>query len=181
MAQRLGRTDAADYWREVAQAVQTAMIKQLWTGERFAAREIATGALHPSESLLDTMPIVLGPDLPPDIHIALARQIETHLSEHGPATERPGSRHYDADGYWRGPIWAPSTLLIEDGLRRAGHTGLADEISRRFRALCEAGGFAENFDAVSGAGQRDRAYTWTASSYLLLARDAVRRASSPRR
>ena len=73
------------------------------------------------------------------------------------------------DGYWRGPIWAPSTVLIEDGLRRAGHDRLADEISDRFRALCETSGFAENFDALTGAGLRDRAYTWTASSYLLLA------------
>ena len=60
-------------------------------------------------------------------------------------------------------------MLVEDGLRRAGHVGLADDISRRFRALCERAGFAENFDALTGAGQRDRAYTWTASAYLLLA------------
>ena len=63
----------------------------------------------------------------------------------------------------------PSTVLIEDGLRRAGYAELADEISARFRALCEKSGFAENFDAHTGAGLRDRAYTWTASGYLILA------------
>ena len=42
-------------------------------------------------------------------------------------------------------------------------------ISDRFRALCEKSGFAENFDAQTGAGLRDRAYTWTASAYLILA------------
>uniref|UniRef100_UPI000B20FF3A MGH1-like glycoside hydrolase domain-containing protein n=1 Tax=Streptomyces scabiei TaxID=1930 RepID=UPI000B20FF3A len=72
----------------------------------------------------------------------------------------------------------PATVLIEDGLRRAGHEGLADEISARFRALCETSGFAENFDALTGQGLRDRAYTWTASSYLLLARDHHRRADA---
>ncbi|MDX2711266.1 hypothetical protein PV385_05350, partial [Streptomyces stelliscabiei] len=41
--------------------------------------------------------------------------------------------------------------------------------SARFRTLCETHGFAENFDALTGTGLRDRAYTWTASSYLLLA------------
>ena len=41
---------------------------------------------------------------------------------------------------------------------------LADEISDRFRALCEQSGFAENFDALTGQGLRDRAYTWTAAS-----------------
>jgi glycogen debranching enzyme len=175
MAKRLARFDDAERWDREAEAVQAAMIRHLWTGERFAARDVATGELHHSESLLDTMPIVLGADLPTAIHTALAEQIRAHLSEHGPATERLDSPHYSPDGYWRGPIWAPSTILIEDGLRRAGHTELADEISRRFRTLCETSGFAENFDATTGAGQRDRAYTWTASSYLLLARDAGRR------
>jgi glycogen debranching enzyme len=175
LADRLERREDAERWTKQALDTQTAMLEQLWTGERFAARDLATGRLHESESLLDTMPIVLGADLPTAVHTRLAERIERHLSDHGPATERLESPHYNPDGYWRGPIWAPSTVLIEDGLRRAGHIGLADEISRRFRALCEHSGFAENFDAATGAGQRDRAYTWTASSYLLLARDAVRR------
>ena len=64
-------------------------------------------------------------------------------------------------------------MLIEDGLRASGYVELADEVSRRFRLLCEKSGFAENFDALSGAGLRDRAYTWTASAYLLLARQSV--------
>ena len=45
---------------------------------------------------------------------------------------------------------------------------LADEVSARFRATCEKSGFAENFDALTGQGLRDRAYTWTAAAYLLL-------------
>lgn len=39
------------------------------------------------------------------------------------------------------------------------------------RRLCDKSGFAECFDALTGAGQRDRAYTWTASIFLLLASD----------
>ncbi len=68
-------------------------------------------------------------------------------------------------------------MIIEDGLRRHGTRQLADEISARFRRLCEQSGFAENFDALTGAGLRDRAYTWTASVYLLLAADASARSS----
>ena len=45
--------------------------------------------------------------------------------------------------------------------------------SARYRRLCEQSGFAENFDALTGAALRDRAYTWTASVYLLLARQHV--------
>ncbi|MEV1169301.1 hypothetical protein [Nonomuraea sp. NPDC049784] len=103
------------------------------------------------------------------VYTALATRIESHLTAFGPATEYPDSEHYQDDGYWRGPIWTPSTVLIEDGLHRAGHIALADEISARFGRLCEQSGFAENSDARTGEGLRDRAYTWTASAYLILA------------
>jgi glycogen debranching enzyme len=175
LAARAGEPDAAARWRDESRRLIDAMLSLLWTGERFAARIVGTGELRTSESLLDAMPIVLGASLPGRVSAALARQVRRHLTGHGPATEAPDSPHYSPDGYWRGPIWAPSTVLIEDGLRRAGHAGLADEVSRRFRALCETSGFAENFDARTGAGQRDRAYTWTASSYLILAEAAIRR------
>jgi glycogen debranching enzyme len=175
LAARLGKPDASAGWQEESHRLLSAMITLLWTGERFAARIVGTGELRTSESLLDVMPVVLGASLPTQIHRALAGQVRRHLSEYGPATEPLDSPHYSSDGYWRGPIWAPSTVLIEDGLRRAGHLGLADEVSRRFRLLCETAGFAENFDATTGAGQRDRAYTWTASSYLILAAAAAER------
>jgi glycogen debranching enzyme len=172
LAVRLGKPDAGMRWRAESRSLLSAMLSLLWTGERFASRIVSTGELRTSQSLLDAMPIVLGATLPAQVHMALAREVRRHLSEYGPATETLDSPHYSPDGYWRGPIWAPSTVLIEDGLRRAGHVNLADEVSRRFRLLCETSGFAENFDATTGAGQRDRAYTWTASSYLILAEAA---------
>ncbi|GAA1967973.1 amylo-alpha-1,6-glucosidase [Catenulispora subtropica] len=169
LADELGLPDEAAGWRRQEADVRAAMLTTLWADGRFVARGAATGRPVGSTSLLDLMAIVLGPDLPDDVRGALARDIEAHLTPHGLATEQPSSEHYEADGYWRGPIWAPSTILIEDGLRRAGFTELADDVSSRFRALCEKSGFAENFDALSGAGLRDRAYTWTASGYLILA------------
>jgi biotin operon repressor len=54
-------------------------------------------------------------------------------------------------------------------VHRTSVTNLVDGLERS--------GFAENFDAVSGAGLRDRAYTWTASVYLML-RAGDRRAST---
>jgi glycogen debranching enzyme len=169
LAPLAGEPHAAGSWSVQADRMLTTMIATLWTGKRFAARMTETGHNRTGASLLELMPIVLGELLPREIHTALAEQIREHLTPHGLATELPSSPHYEPDGYWRGPIWAPATILVEDGLRRAGHTSLADEISQRFRALCETSGFAENFDALTGEGQRDRAYTWTASGYLILA------------
>ncbi|MER6129671.1 trehalase family glycosidase [Streptomyces sp. NPDC001795] len=169
LATELGRQDEAHRWTRAAEDTQTALLEQLWTGDRFVAQGVASGDIWSSSSLLDLMPIVLGEHLPGEVGSALADHIKAHLTPYGLATELTTSPHYLADGYWRGPIWAPATVLVEDGLRRAGHHRLADDISARFRALCETHGFAENFDALDGTGLRDRAYTWTASSYLLLA------------
>ncbi|MEV4109861.1 hypothetical protein [Nonomuraea sp. NPDC049695] len=167
--------DTSARWNEQADRTRDALLAELWDGERFVARGVHSGRTWSSSSLLDLMPIVLGEELPQPIRAALAARIERHLTAFGPATELPGSPHYLDDGYWRGPIWAPSTVLIEDGLRRAGYPDLADEVSARFRALCEKSGFAENFDARTGEGLRDRAYTWTASAYLILAAAHERR------
>lgn len=175
LAAELRNGDLARRWTGVAEDLQAALLDQLWTGERFVARGVGTGDTWGSASLLDLMPIVLGEHLPGHVSGALADHIKAHLTPYGLATELPTSPHYLADGYWRGPIWAPATVLVEDGLRRAGHLRLADDISARFRALCETHGFAENFDALTGTGLRDRAYTWTAGSYLLLAEAHVRR------
>ncbi|GAA4935334.1 hypothetical protein GCM10023237_67090 [Streptomyces coeruleoprunus] len=169
LATELDLPDEARRWTRTAEATQAAMLDELWTGERFVARGVDTAATWESSSLLDLMPMALGEHLPENIGRTLAARIETHLTPHGLATELPTSPHYLSDGYWRGPIWAPATVLLEDGLRRAGHDRLADEISARFRTLCETHGFAENFDALTGTGLRDRAYTWTAAAYLVLA------------
>ncbi|WP_329260408.1 amylo-alpha-1,6-glucosidase [Streptomyces pseudovenezuelae] len=175
LAEQLERPDDVSRWTRAAEETQRAMLDELWTGDRFVTRGVDSGDTWGTSSLLDLMPVVLGEQLPPDVGEALARRIEAHLTPYGLATELPTSPHYLSDGYWRGPIWAPATVLVEDGLRRGGHLRLADEVSARFRALCEQHGFAENFDALTGTGLRDRAYTWTAAAYLLLAEAHARR------
>ncbi|SPF02769.1 amylo-alpha-1,6-glucosidase [Streptomyces sp. MA5143a] len=179
LATELDLPDEAARWTGTAEAAQAAMLDELWKGDRFVARGVDSERTWDSSSLLDLMPMALGEHLPEHVGKTLATRIEAHLTSYGLATELPTSPHYLPDGYWRGPIWAPATVLVEDGLRRAGHHLLADEISARYRALCETHGFAENFDALTGTGLRDRAYTWTASSYLLLAEAHELRHTSP--
>jgi glycogen debranching enzyme len=176
LARELGRTSSE--WDIAARELESALLEELWTGDGFVARSVDDRTASGQTSLLTAMPIVLGERLPVDIAEKLAARIAQHLTSWGPATELPDSPLYEADGYWRGPIWAPSTLLVEDGLRRAGHVELADEISRAFRAVCERSGFAENFDALTGSGLRDRAYTWTAAAYLVLAADEAARTTT---
>ena len=93
------------------------------------------------------------------------------MTKWGLATECPVSSYYRSDGYWRGPIWAPSTMLLADGLERCGEREFARKIAEKFAEMIKHGGCAENFDALTGTGLRDRAYTWTASVFLVLCHD----------
>jgi glycogen debranching enzyme len=168
-------TGDAPGWADERERLLAALCSDLWDGDRFFARDADSGAPSTSTSLLNLLPIIAAERLPVEMRDRLAAHIRDHLTEFGPATEIPGTEHYEPDGYWRGPIWAPSTVLVESGLRASGYVELADDVSRRFRTLCERSGFAENFDAVTGAGLRDRAYSWTASAYLILAGEAQAR------
>jgi putative isomerase len=170
IAERLGRPDDAALWRGRAASTVAQLVDGFWTGERFAARHTLSGERIPSRSLLTLMPLALGELLPPEVFAAaVAALVEGgYLTAVGPATEPPSSPDYDPDGYWRGPVWAPTTLLLVDGLRRGGRADLAERIARDFAAACAAEGMAENFDALSGAGLRDRSMTWTASVLLVL-------------
>ena len=175
LSDELGRP--SKHWRESGDLVVRALLDQLWTGTEFIAVGALSGRPSTATSLLNLLPLVLGDRLPHDVRSVMADRLQDHLTTHGLATEPVSSPQYEADGYWRGPIWAPSTAIVEDGLRRSGFGALADVVSARFRELCERSGFAENFDAGTGAGLRDRAYTWTAAVYLLFAAAHVQRTS----
>ena len=167
LASQLNESDSAD-WHLQANRLQKSLLDELWQGDHFAAKH-ASGELVYSQSLLHHLPVVLGKRLPDDTLNALKENIATFVTDHGLATERPDSDEYQADGYWRGPIWAPSTYLVVEGLVASGFEELARDIAQRFCTTCAQSGFAENFDALTGEGLRDRAYTWTASVFLLLA------------
>lgn len=162
----------ADQWRAQGDAILALLMAHLATGDGFGTR-LATDAarLRRDDSLIGFMPLLLGPRLPRPLADAMIRRLETGgwLTEWGLATERPSSAFYESDGYWRGPIWAPTTMLVWDGLVQQARTDLAETVARRFLRLCETSGMAENFDALTGAGLRDRAFAWTSAVYLWLA------------
>ncbi|MCD8483129.1 MAG: hypothetical protein LR015_10975 [Verrucomicrobia bacterium] len=165
----LGQDLDAAFWSNQADRLRGALLAELWNGNRFVAKHLPSGEFIEADTLIEIIPIVLGSELPEEIAAKLVHRLERYLTPHGLATEWPESKHYTPNGYWRGPIWAPSTYLIVDGLRRAGKVSLGDDIARRFCSLCAQSGFAENFDAISGEPLRDKAYTWTSSVFLLLA------------
>ena len=162
----------ASHWKAMADGLCSLLLSTLWSGEAFGTRLAADpGRLRQDDSLIGFIPLLLGPRLPPEVAGRLIQRLSGGgwITDWGPATERPQSPLYEPDGYWRGPIWAPTTMLLWDGLMSQGETTLARDLARRFCRLCEMSGMAENFDAITGDGLRDRAFAWTSAVYLWLA------------
>ena len=91
------------------------------------------------------------------------------MTDYGFATEMTGSPLYQSDGYWRGPIWAPVMTMILDGLWQCGEKEFVKMIAKRYVSMIDNAGFPENYDSMTGSGNRDRAFSWTASSFLIIA------------
>jgi hypothetical protein len=172
IAEKLEDAANVSRWKEKAGELLSGMLAHFWKGDQFVPVLSHSHAFRPDpSSLLSHIPVALGNLLDKDKLDSIAGIIEKRfLTEHGLATEAPDSPRYESDGYWRGPIWAPSTYLIVDGLRRGGHARLAEIIARRYLNMsCYiAKGNYENFDALTGMGLRAPGYTWSASVYMLL-------------
>ncbi|WP_125206406.1 amylo-alpha-1,6-glucosidase [Capsulimonas corticalis] len=175
MAGLLGRSKEASEWEQ-----QSISLLQLFQTRFVRDDALIFYVLRPeglvsrtSTSLLTRIPIVLGNRLAPPVLNRLIREItseELFLAPFGPATEALNSAKYQSNGYWRGPVWGPSTFLVFDSLLQCNETTAAEEIAERFCAACNIQrDFRENYDAVTGAGQYDSGMTWSAADFLLMA------------
>lgn len=173
IAGKLGLGDESAEWTRRADELVAKLLEHSFNGESFTAPQSGTHeTADEGDTLLVFLPLVLGERLPEDIRQKLIDGLKTpgrFLTEHGLATENPAGDLYEPDGYWRGPVWAPSTMVFVDSLMEIGETDFARDVAGRFCRTCAASGMAENFDALTGEGLRDRAYTWTSAVFLILA------------
>ncbi len=175
IAETLNLQEDEKVWRQLAEEMLASMIQYFWVGDRFVAYHL-NEQIETGDSLLLFMPIILGKRLPLEIRTKLIEGLKDEtrfLTKNGLATESTSSPYYRSDGYWRGPIWAPSTMLIIDGIHASGEEEFAQELAHRYCDMTTQNGMAENFDALTGEGLRDRAFTWTSSVFLVLANEYV--------
>lgn len=173
LAEKLGRKDGAAMWREKAKKMLEIMLEHSFMDGKPVILESGTHKIVPSETLLAYIPVMLGERLPKEIRDNLTDTLKSNkfLTKHGFATESPASPAYQENGYWLGPIWAPSTLLLLDGLQACGESELVKKVSEAFCQMIAENGYSENFNALTGEGLRDHAYTWTPSVFLIVAHD----------
>lgn len=172
LAKREGYISQVAEFKRHEDQLTSLLLSQLWDGNTFQVRLVHDQAKPlPDQSLIQFMPLLLGDKLPTEITAKLLQRFDElgMVTAWGAATESPNSTFYEADGYWRGPIWAPTTLLIVEGLLAQNERKRACEIMQKYQHLCETSGMAENFDAQTGAGLRDKAFAWTSAVYLRFA------------
>ena len=176
IARILERPDEAQSWKKRADDLLTKMLARCWKGDGFVAPQAGDHTAYPSQSLILYLPIVLGRRLPKPVLDQLVAGLKIKgrfLTENGLATESLQSPFYEPDGYWLGPIWAPSTMVIAESLDEVGEKEFANDLRLRFCKLVAKSGISENFDAITGVGLRDPAYTWTSSVFLIFAHELL--------
>ncbi|MDZ4789317.1 MAG: hypothetical protein SH807_10285 [Blastochloris sp.] len=170
LAERRGTPELAVGWRERADKLLEKLIRHSWSGETFLTMQSGTHHLgNQGDCLRQFWPLLLGKQLPATISAAqMAHLLEPgrFRTSYGFASESPLSSHYQADGYWLGPIWAPSTHQVVEMLLKHGQDPLAWQTAEDFCKLCQQHGFRENFNALTGEGLRDHGYAWTAAVCL---------------
>ena len=174
IAERLKIPNDVVMWKNKAHKLLKLFLSHSWEKEKF---RVYKSGNHKSEefsgdSLINFIPLILGKRLPQDIRSSLVQGLtnkDRFITPYGLATESISSPLYLEEGYWRGPIWAPPTMLIVDGLYNSGEVKLAAELSKTFCNTVAKEGMAENFSAKRGVGLCDKAYTWTASIFSILA------------
>ncbi|MGN0281233.1 MAG: MGH1-like glycoside hydrolase domain-containing protein [Prevotella sp.] len=82
---------------------------------------------------------------------------------------------YDANGYWRGPIWLDQTYYAIKAYRNYGYGQKADAYTRqvfdRLQGLTADAPIHENYDTHTGAPLQASHFSWSASCLLMLYND----------
>jgi len=176
IAHKLGKEADARKWQLRSDELLKKMLTRLWKEDHFVGIRAYDGVEVDSQSLFLYLPIVLGERLPADVQHKLVAGLTKQaqfLTTHGFASEALTSKYYEPDGYWRGPIWAPTTMLFVEGLDSIGEYSLARTVREDFCKMAQQSGMYENFNAITGEGLRDPAYTWTSSVYLIFAHELL--------
>lgn len=172
LAERLGKPEEAANHAARARSLLARMLELLWNGSSFVALDEQGRPVNgDGDCLLMRVPMILGKRLSAEVRQAIVADLSEEgrfLAPAGFATESLRSRHYHAEGYWRGPVWPPPMLMICSGLAEVGETDLAKEAASRFCRSVERWGFHENFHAETGRGLCHPIYPWTPTIYRRL-------------
>ncbi len=170
ISEKLGIEEDAVYWKKQADKLMDQFLLKCFRNNLPTPIHSNTHEYVDCDSLLPYQILVLGDRLPEEIRKACIEQLKSDRfrTEYGFATESPKSPLYNRTKKYRGPIWAPATFFILEGLDRCGEEELLEEEAVKYLKLVQDRGLAENYDAETGEPIGPSIFTWTASSYIVI-------------
>lgn len=168
----LGLEDKANIYSNKKRVTIDNLIKHLWDGNKFRSyQHCDKGFTTTGNSLIEYLPILIYKHLPNDIAKQLLAKFknEGFITDIAIATESINSPYYETEGYWRGPYWAPTSLIFIDALKNIGEIELSKKLALSYCENACKFGMCENYDPITGTGFDDPAFAWTSSVFLLLA------------
>lgn len=171
VAEKLGKSEEKSHWEQESKRLTDLFCSYFLVDDLPVARVMSTGEVIESASFLPLMSLLIADKLPASARKKMVETITSgkYTTKWGIASEAVDSILYQDDAYWRGAIWAPTTLILIDALERCGEIEAALSISEKYCKLVHQNGFSENFNALTGEGLRDPSFTWTASAFIYLA------------
>lgn len=172
-AQKLGHDAEAVQWKQQADELFSSFMDRFYADGSFHAWNTGTKRrVRTGRSLMMYLPLVIAYRMDKHISDALVHDLEQNFeAPFGLTTEQKNSPLYKEGGYWLGPLWAPVTYLFIDALRANGYPDFAKRLAYRFFEVTKIGLMAENYDAFTGCGYDDQAFTWSACVFLQLEKE----------
>lgn len=169
-ARKLNRVSDAVFWEGESEQFYQLLLTELYDEkkEQFVAKSLRTGqVIDYLDSLILRLPLVIAYRLPEKITNKITRDLETMFEgDFGLSTEAKLSTVYKNNGYWLGPIWAPSSYIFVDALLRSGKETMGLRLAQKYCEMTLIGGMAENYNPETGKGNDDLSFTWTSSVFL---------------
>jgi len=161
------------------QSVQQAFAKALWNSEISCYQDIdiSTGKSIIAGNLGQFIPLFAG--LPTKEQ---AKRLITELCSPdywpeqgwGIASQSIRSTEFDANRYWRGPVWVNMNWMIIKGLEQYNRSDLANRLAHETLQLVEQSGFYEYFNPKTGQGLGSDSFSWTAALVIDLLKSDYR-------
>ena len=123
------RCDIRERRRKGLGAATRQAAQQLWSArwQQYVSRDALTGKLLDAPTSAGLLAAYAGFDR--DCAGTVAQWLQE--TPYGLPSTRSTAPGFEPRRYWRGPVWAPTTMLLWDGLLRQGRADMAADIARR--------------------------------------------------
>jgi hypothetical protein len=173
LASALRRPDEAAELRDYAAQARAAVLGHVDEASGLAADvDLRTGSRLPTQTIAGFAPLISG-GIPGHLRqrlIALLTgpQWAGHRALRWalPPSTSPDSPEFDADCYWRGPVWPFFTWLLCWALHRDGEVSLASRLRSATLDQLADGTFAEYYNPITGAPLGSPNQSWTTAVTL---------------